>query len=324
MEVRGYKVFNPDWTCRGKQYTCPGEFEEKVELRMCNAGMHFCKRLEDCFSYYDFDPENKVAEVAALGEILEEDKKSCTNKLKIIRELTWQEVLDRVNVGVGCTGLGNSGSHNSGYWNSGDYNSGSHNSGDYNSGDYNSGYWNSGSHNSGNYNSGDDNSGNYNSGDYNSGYWNSGYWNSGNYNSGIHNSGDYNSGNYNSGDYNSGDYNSGSYSNGCFNTIESKIYLFNKPSNWTLPDWLNSEARQILKTAPHPTLNYVNTEKMTKQEKKEHPEAEITGGYLRKTNQSADIQQWWNGLSKHKKTVIQSIPNFDKGVFKEITGIDVE
>ena len=294
MEVRGYKVFNPDWTCRGKQYTCPGEFEEKVELRMCNAGMHFCKRLEDCFSYYDFDPENKVAEVAALGEILEEDKKSCTNKLKIIRELTWQEVLDRVNVGVGCTGLGNSGSHNSGYLNSGDYNSGSHNSGD------------------------------YNSGDYNSGYWNSGYWNSGNYNSGIHNSGDYNSGNYNSGDYNSGDYNSGSYSNGCFNTIESKIYLFNKPSNWTLPDWLNSEARQILKTAPHPTLNYVNTEKMTKQEKKEHPEAEITGGYLRKTNQSADIQQWWNGLSKHKKTVIQSIPNFDKGVFKEITGIEVE
>ena len=22
--VRGYKVFNSDWTCRDKQYTCPG------------------------------------------------------------------------------------------------------------------------------------------------------------------------------------------------------------------------------------------------------------------------------------------------------------
>jgi hypothetical protein len=26
--VKGYKVFNSDWTCRDKQYTCPGTFEE--------------------------------------------------------------------------------------------------------------------------------------------------------------------------------------------------------------------------------------------------------------------------------------------------------
>ena len=29
-KVKGYKVFNPDWTCRGKQYSCPGNFEEDV------------------------------------------------------------------------------------------------------------------------------------------------------------------------------------------------------------------------------------------------------------------------------------------------------
>lgn len=29
--VRGYKVFNPDWKCRDKQYTCPGKFKEDVE-----------------------------------------------------------------------------------------------------------------------------------------------------------------------------------------------------------------------------------------------------------------------------------------------------
>lgn len=28
--VKGYKVFNSDWTCKGKQYTCPGTFEEDV------------------------------------------------------------------------------------------------------------------------------------------------------------------------------------------------------------------------------------------------------------------------------------------------------
>lgn len=41
--VKGYKVFNPDWTCKGKQYTCPGTFEEDVNPSVCNVGMHFCK-----------------------------------------------------------------------------------------------------------------------------------------------------------------------------------------------------------------------------------------------------------------------------------------
>lgn len=49
-EVKGFKVFNPDWTCRGKRYTCPGTFEEGVTPDVCNVGMHFCERLVDCFS----------------------------------------------------------------------------------------------------------------------------------------------------------------------------------------------------------------------------------------------------------------------------------
>lgn len=42
-------MFNSDWTCRDKQYTCPGEFIEDVDLLTCDAGMHFCLELEDCF-----------------------------------------------------------------------------------------------------------------------------------------------------------------------------------------------------------------------------------------------------------------------------------
>ena len=38
-KVHGYKVFSPDWTCRDKQYTCPGKFEEKGKLSLCNHGM---------------------------------------------------------------------------------------------------------------------------------------------------------------------------------------------------------------------------------------------------------------------------------------------
>ena len=33
---------------------------------------------------------------------------------------------------------------------------------------------------------------------------------------------------------------------------------------------------------------------------------------------------WWDGLSDRKKTIVMNLPNFDKDIFKEITGIDVE
>ena len=39
--IKGYKVFNPDWTCIDKQYTCPGKFEEDAPLCLCKAGMRF-------------------------------------------------------------------------------------------------------------------------------------------------------------------------------------------------------------------------------------------------------------------------------------------
>ena len=330
-EVRGYKVFNRNWTCRDKQYTCPGEFEENCTPVVCVEGMHFCKRASDCFNYYRFNPESRVAEVIAYGEVAERGDKCCTNKLKIVREIPWAELLEIVNVGKACSGLCNSGNRNSGNYNSGDYNSGNYNSGNYNSGNRNSGDYNSGDYNSGDYNSGDCNSGDCNSGNYNSGNRNSGDCNSGNYNSGNRNSGNYNSGNYNSGNYNSGnrnsgDYNKCSFSNGCLNTVEPKIYMFNKPSEWTYRDWLNSEARYLLNQIPSDILEYVWFEDMTSEEKAAHPEAEVTGGYLKQIDIDASecAVIWWHELSDYKKRIIKTIPNFDKEIFKEITGIDVE
>lgn len=119
--VKGYKVFNPDWTCKGKQYTCPGTFEEDVNPSVCNVGMHFCKNAADCFRYYDFDPNNHVAEVIAHGTVAEGEDKCATNKLEIVREIPWAEVLEIVNTGKACTGRCNSGNCNSGNRNSGDW-----------------------------------------------------------------------------------------------------------------------------------------------------------------------------------------------------------
>jgi len=235
--LKGYKVFDPNWTCRGFQYEIGKTYVEDVEPKCCNKGFHFCKDLMDCFNYYAFNSDNKVAEVIAIGDVDEEQggSKCCTNKIQIIREISWGEVLKIVNTGK----------RNTGYYNSGDHNSGNHNSGNWNSGNYNSGNHNSGYYNSGNWNSGD-----CNSGDYNSGYYNSGDWNSGNHNSGNYNSGNHNSGNHNSGYYNSGDWNKTNYSSGCFNTLEQDIFMFNKPSSWTYEDWECSAARRLLNRIP--------------------------------------------------------------------------
>lgn len=277
--VKGYKVFNPDWTCRGKQYTCPGIFEDPGDISVCSKGMHFCKKAADCFNYYDFDPNNHVAEVIAHGKVLEGDDKCCTDKLEIVREIPWAELLEIVNTGYGNSGYGNSGYGNSGSWNSGSWNSGD---------------------------------------------WNSGSWNSGNGNSGNGNSGSGNSGSGNSGNGNSGSWNSCNFSNGCFNTAEPKIYLFDKPSEWTYRDWLDSEPRALLNQINCRILVWIYFEDMSDEEKTTHPEARTTGGYLKKLDNSECAIIWWRGLSEEDKAVIKAIPNFDPAIFKQITGIDVE
>jgi hypothetical protein len=162
MSVKGYKVFRPDWSCspngNTKQYTCPGKFEEEGELDVCGHGMHFCQTAADCFNYYDFDSNNKVAEVIAYGEVQTEGDKSCTDKLEIVREIPWDEVLRIVNIGKNCTGRCNTGDCNTG-----DCNTGNRNTGDWNTGDCNTGDCNTGNRNTGNRNTGDWNTGDWNS-----------------------------------------------------------------------------------------------------------------------------------------------------------------
>ena len=131
-EVKGYKVFNPDWTCRGFQYEVGKIFEEDVKPSCCDRGFHFCKKAADCFSYYSFNSKNKVAEVIALGEVDTDGKKSCTNKIQIVREIPWQELLTIVNIGKDCTGFCNTGNRNTGNWNTGDWNKSSFNTGCFN------------------------------------------------------------------------------------------------------------------------------------------------------------------------------------------------
>ena len=298
MSIKGYKVFNPDWTCRGFQYEVGKTFKHNGNIEMCGAGFHFCQKISDCFNYYDFDSNNKVAEVEAIGHTETRDDKSVTDEITILKELTWHEVLDLVNTGKDCTGNRNSGNCNSGNCNSGNCNSG-------------------------NWNSGDWNSGNRNSGDWNSGDWNSGNWNSGNRNSGNWNSGNCNSGNCNSGDWNSGNWNSTNYSTGFFNSIEQPLYIFNNPTNMSRDDF-NSLLAVRAMNWKYENDWWIYSENMTDEEKINHPEHETTGGYLKTVDFKTACGLMWDDMTVEEKAAVKDIPNFDADVFKKITGIVVD
>ncbi|MDU5356779.1 MAG: pentapeptide repeat-containing protein [Atopobium minutum] len=155
------------------------------------------------------------------------------------------------------------------------------------------------------------NSGNRNSGDCNSGDRNSGDCNSGDCNSGNRNSGDWNSGDWNSGDRNSGDWNKTSFSNGVLCTKKPTILIFDKQSNLTLQEWLDTEAHHLMnKIGCMPEFIWASD--MTDKEKEEHQEYKILGGYLRPArSRSEAVKEWWGELTDKQKLVIFAIPNFD-------------
>ena len=318
--VKGYKVFQPDWTCRDFQYEVGKTYHHEGSIGLCSSGFHFCERLVDCFNYYSFNPENKVAEIVATDEVIKGDDKSVTNNIEIVRELSWNDVLNLVNTGKGNTGFCNSGDRNSGNRNSGDWNSGNRNSGDCNSGDRNSGNRNSGDWNSGNRNSGD-----CNSGDRNSGNRNSGDCNSGDRNSGDCNSGDWNSGDWNSGNRNSGMFNACNHANGLFNTKSPKISIFNKQTKMTYEDFQEKypEVYNLLYYSRFTLTQWVCECDMTPEEKEAHPEYKVQEGYLKTYTYKEACQKMWDGFSKTERNKIKKLPNFDKNIFKEITGIEV-
>ena len=291
--IKGYKVFNPDWTCRGFQYEVGKTYEENITPKTCSRGFHFCERASDCFNYYSFSSRNKVAEIVALGDIDTDGVKSCTNKIQIIREIPWDELLKIVNEGKNCTGL----------CNTGNYNTGNRNTGNGNTRDYNTGDWNTGNGNTRDYNTGNWNIGNRNTGDYNTGNYNTGDWNTGN--------------------YNTGDWNKSSFNNGCFMTEEPIIMMFNKPTSWTYQTWYSSDARYYLNQIPRNVVGWIFESDMTDEEKENHPECKTTGGYLKVLDETECAQMWWDNANEEVKQCILDLPNFDAGIFKECTGIDV-
>lgn len=106
--MKGYKAFLPDMTTKhgdntvyevGKTYTVEGE------VRICENGYHFCKKCVDVYDYYS--KPCRICEVSVTGAVQTQGNKSVGRRLKILRELTADEI----------SSLWNSGNWNSGYCN---------------------------------------------------------------------------------------------------------------------------------------------------------------------------------------------------------------
>ena len=68
---------------------------------------------------------------------------------------------------------------------------------------------------------------------------------------------------------------------------------------------------------------WITEEEMTKKEKEDHPQYKTTGGYLKTLEYKEAWQEAWKKASKEEKEATKKLPNFNKKVFYEITGIKV-
>ena len=87
MGMKGFKGFEKDFSCRGKQYEENTTYEEHG-VGCCHKGvMHFCEDPWEVLNHYDLVDDNgnfsEFAEVEALGQVWNDGEKRATNKIHI-------------------------------------------------------------------------------------------------------------------------------------------------------------------------------------------------------------------------------------------------
>lgn len=244
MKIKG---FDANLCCRGMQYEVGKEY--KIEnngkkLELCsNTVFHYCDSLQKVHEHYPVSDEtNRFCEIEVLGEEVTDGQKCGSDHIRIVREITGEELKQ-------LKGLING-------------------------------------------------------------------------NTGLFNSGNMNSGNMNSGDWNSGVFNSCNYSNGVFcNKEDMDIRIFNIPSGMSLIDFYRSKYWDAMCSVDFPLTEWVE---YTAEEKQADEQKALIGGYLKKNTYEDACARWWADMSEENREIIMSLPNFDKEVFKDITGIEVE
>lgn len=190
-----------------------------------------------------FNIQFKFFKVEACEEIPDNEMVIECKDCKIIEDISPDTVYAEINSGSNNVGHGNYGNENIGIRNNGSKNKGEGNEGSKNDGKWNKGYQNKGNGNNGIYNSGDRNIGCFNHGEANTGSNNSGRNNIGSNNIGFFNIGVRNYGVFNT----EGFQHDGTLSSGKkLEKLNKKIFMFNKPTDWTFNDFMDSKVFELL------------------------------------------------------------------------------
>ena len=87
------------------------------------------------------------------------------------------------------------------------------------------------------------------------------------------------------------------------NLLNEALYLLNSDESIFEHDW--------------------KTNSYTEEEIEADQKKALIGGHLKTYTYKEAWANWWNKLTDKNKAIIQQIPNFDKEIFKDITGIEV-
>ena len=90
----GYKGLDKDFRCRGFQFEVGKTYQHDGKIKMCESGFHFCDTPLAVFQFYP-PSGSRFALVEAQGDILqnEDNHKFCTSTLKVVKELSLNELI---------------------------------------------------------------------------------------------------------------------------------------------------------------------------------------------------------------------------------------
>lgn len=122
MKIKG---MDKDMKCRGFQFEIGKEYKiehDRKPLELCSDTVfHYCDSLQQVHEHYSCNEKelNRFFEIKVLGEEVTDGKKSGSDHIKIVREITGNELATMKGMVNGNTGLFNTGNRNTGDWNTG-------------------------------------------------------------------------------------------------------------------------------------------------------------------------------------------------------------
>ena len=91
--TKGYKA-TYNYKCLNQIYEVGQEYKLDCTPVICKSGFHYCLNAKHTLYYYNYNHKFKLLEIEDLSNnTITEDDKSCSNHIKVIREITDPEEL---------------------------------------------------------------------------------------------------------------------------------------------------------------------------------------------------------------------------------------